>query len=101
MINLGPSIGPAAVQTTVQIKPRSTFFSEYTHTCFKKKEVEQITGTVTRGILVAAVKVLSDVNRCLKRFLYQTSKDTLQSEFMRSNNASGYTDATTLTSAEL
>ena len=65
-----------------------------------KKEVEQVTSTVTHCILVATVKVLSDINRGLKRFLFKTSKEMLQSEFMRSNNASGYTDATSLTSAE-
>ena len=82
-----------------KLNPR-VHFSVKTFIPTLKKEVEQITGTVTHCILVATVKVLSDVNRCLQRFLFKTSKEMLQSEFMRSNNASGYTDATSLTSAE-
>jgi len=93
---LGPSIGLAA---TVRIKPR-VHFPVSTFTPALKKEVEEITAAVTHCILVATLKALSDVNRCFKRFLFKTSKEMLQSEFMRSNNASGYTDATSLTSAE-
>lgn len=82
------------MQTAVQIKPRSTFLPAL------KKAMERVASAVTHRSLVATGKVSSDVNRCFKRFLFKTSKEMLQSEFVRSNNASGYTDATSLTSAE-